>query len=230
MDGNPWTKVRGRKSRDESPTDGNPTVDGSPTDESPTYVGRAKFSRRCGDGGQRRSSSQRNTTMMAGQRGAAAMQARAAAAHVAAASQRCCNTRHANATTLFLQLSSHQRCDVVAAAPVAKAQRRCCSKRRSNATTARVTAALLQQVLQQRCGAALARVVAALKQASWQRCSVVASSQQRRRATRWRGGWCSRQRQAALRCSVAMSGGQNFILFYFILLDSFKRARKRKEA
>jgi len=47
---------------------------------------------------------------------------------------------------------------------------------------------MLQQALQQHCGAALARIVATLKQALWQRCGTIASSQQRRRATRWRGG------------------------------------------
>jgi hypothetical protein len=86
----------------------------------------------------------------------------------------------------------------------------------------------LQQALQQRCGAASARVVATLKQASWQRYGAVASLQQRRRATRWRGGQCSRQRQAALRCSAAMAGGQNFC-FVFFLLDSFKERTKARQ-
>jgi len=58
----------------------------------------------------------------------------------------------------------------------------------SNAAAARATTAMLQQALQQHCGAALARIVATLKQALWQRCGTIASSQQRRRATRWRGG------------------------------------------
>jgi hypothetical protein len=79
---------------------------------------------------------------------------------------------------------------------------------------------VLQQALQQRCDAASDRVVATLKQASWQRCGAVASSQQRRRATRWRGGQCSRQRQAALRYSV---------FFFFFLLDSFKERTKARQ-
>jgi hypothetical protein len=148
--------------------DARPT-DKSPTDGSPTYVGRPELRRRYTDGGQWRCT--------------AAMQAR-----VAATRRQCCNTRRENAATLFLQLSSRQCCDVVAAAPIARAQRHCCSKRRSNPAAARVTVAVLQQALQQRCGAASTRVVATLKQASWQRCGAVASSQQRRRATRWRGG------------------------------------------
>jgi len=59
---------------------------------------------------------------MAGQHGAIAMQAHAAAARVATALRRCCNTRRESAATLFLQLSSQQRCDVITAAPIVGAQ------------------------------------------------------------------------------------------------------------
>ncbi len=109
----------------------------------------------------------RNAAAMARQRGAAATQARAAAARVTATQRRCYNTRRESAATLFLQLSSRQRCDVVAVAPVTRAQWRCYSKRRNNDAAARVIASLLQQALQQRCDAASARVVLTLKQASW---------------------------------------------------------------
>ncbi len=155
---------------------------------------------------------------------------RAAALHCSDASSRCyslrratrqryCNTRRERATTLFLQLSSRQRCNVIAAAPVARAQRRGCSRHRSNAAAARVTAAVLQQALQQRCGAASARVVATLKQASWQRRGAVASSQQRQRATRWRDGQCSRQRQAA----------RIFVFLFFIFYSTVSKREQKQD-
>jgi len=139
-------------------------VDGSPTDGSPTYVGRVELHRRCGDGVQRRCTA----TMQArvAQRGGAV------ATRVARELRHCfCSSRRGSVATLLLQHQSRECSDAVVAGVVATLLqlallRQCCNRRCNN------VAALLQR-----------RIVATLKQASWQCCGAIASSQQRRRAT-----------------------------------------------
>ncbi len=104
---------------------------------------------------------------------------------------------------------------------------------------------MLQLALLRHCcdGAALARVVATLQQASWQRCfssrrynaaaGVVAALRRSCVAARNNNGeqrtMCLWQRQAALHCRAAMAGGENFCFFFFFFFTwQFQRENESK--
>jgi hypothetical protein len=136
LDGNLWTEVQGQKSDRGQKSDGRKSKLTSDVQSLATVAAMA------GSG-----AAPRNVTLRRWLGNVELQRCKLALLQLTSR-QRYCNTRRESATTLFLQLSSRQRCDVVAAALVARAQRRCCSKRRSNAAATHVTAALLQQVLQ----------------------------------------------------------------------------------